>query len=1019
MKIISLLVLKKTIMSTSILSDNENDKEVLSSEDDNIEEKQIIPIETSYSVYRRINKINPQQLLEGENLPYITPKSIGFSLFGLYNADFFKDTNMVKINKVAHPKKKDSNFENTIFDRRLGSVSANDKCKNDNCSLVGEYCNRHLGYIELAIMVYNPMYLKSIVRILNTICGNCGRLKINKEEIENEGLLDLPPNQRLKILEKLTKDILNCSGESVLVEGDIECYTFFSPIYSIPARDKASSSIIMKKRELVNGKIVERPGVTIDPESVFDLLDSIDDQNASDIFGFNIANGNHPRNMIMKYLIVPAPSNRTNDIINDHIKSDPFGEKYNSIIKENNVLMAHYKGITLIKTESILLTTKNNLISKINDLIANSSSTGYSKSYTTILNGKVGLVRANLNSGRVNQSGRAVASHNPLLKYYQVGVPASMAMGLSVPITLNPENIKENIELFRSGRVVSFKPGVNSIYRNHGGTKRVTEINRKTYQPAVGDILNRWVQDGDDVIVNRAPTLHHAGIVGMEAKILDGYTIKLLVEAVAPFNGDFDGDEFNIHVPQSDEAREEVATTMSIRSCIRGGQDNKLNIAIVYMAIENVTDMTTNYNDEPDEIDSESNKIFNKKSRYNPDEDYVNSIFDDIEMDHRSLTTFLKRLELVTSIPSLEEIIIEAGIELKEEITNAKKLVSTIIETNNLPEALRWYARAGRLTGKILFSLALPYNLEYKAKGIIIRHGILISGIVDKSHIGTSHYGISDVISINYSTEDYELFLENLIRILDVWNIREGFSIGYTDCLIKNPDTEEKIASALVKLKVDMLELEYKKTGNKRHDRKITKEMETRIEGMQSILISAAQDEPSNDPFIKSQRSGAKGSITNISRIKFGGMPYFIRGGMVKPTLRGPGGLRRTSCYQFHGNHDLIDWGVVTNSLTKGFTLREMIVNAQVSREGTLKGILKTGVTGTIFRDMRLYLQNIRTYPDGSVRDVNGDIIQSVYGYDALNPKKLSLKKEGNSIKQIFIFLKERVDSINAEFEKQ
>lgn len=991
---------------------NSDDKELLSSLDK--DESQIkIPIETSYSVYKRLNKINPQQLLKGENLQYLTPKAIAFDLFSLYNSDFFKGTNMVKINKVAHPKKKDSNFENTVYDRRLGSVSANDKCKNDNCSLVGEYCNRHLGYIELAMMIYNPIYLNDIVKILNVICGNCGRLKINIEEIEREGILNLPPNKRLKILEKLTKDSLNCSGENVLVEGDIKCSTFYSPLYSITLRDKAASSIIVKERELVNGKIVKRPGFTIDPDTIFELLDSIDDKDAHDIFGFDISRGNHPRNMIMKYLIVPAPSNRTNDIINDHIKSDPLGERYNSIIKVNNVLINHYTGLKPIKKESTLQSTRNDLVGKINDLMSNSSSTGYSKSYASMLNGKTGLVRANLNSGRVDQSGRAVASQNHLLKYYQVGIPASMAIGLNVPVIITTENIDELTELFRLGHVVSFEPGKNSIYSNQGGVKQVTEINRRTYRPVVGDVLNRWIQDGDYVIVNRAPTLHSAGIMGMEAVIVDGYTIQLNVASVGPFNGDFDGDEFNIHVPQSDEAREEVATIMSIRNCIRGGQNNRLNISMVYMSIENVANMTTNPEDEADEIDTTTNKVLNEKSRYHPDEDYVNLIFNDIKMDHLSLKTFIKRLESVISIPSLKNIILEAD----PSIENSKELVNIIMKTNNLPEALRWYARAGRLTGKMIFSLALPHNFEYELRGIIIKKGILVSGVINKNHIGFSHHGISDVISINYSLEDYELFLENLMRILDVWNSREGFSISYTDCLIKNPDTEEKIASALIKLKIDMYELEHQKTGNKRIDKKIKKKMELRIEEMQSVLSSAAKSEPSSDPFIKSQESGAKGNITNISRIKFGGMPYFIRGGMVKGSLRGPRGYRRTSCYQFHGDHDLIDWGVVTNSLAKGFDIKEMMVNAMVSREGTLKGVLKTGVTGTIFRNMRLYLQNLRTYPDGSVRDINGDIIQSVYGYDALNPKKISIIKEGNISKQIFIFLKERVESINAEFE--
>ena len=43
-------------------------------------------------------------------------------------------------------------------------------------------CTGHLGHIELPAPLYNPFLLKHLLRLLNSKCFNCHKLKLRKKE---------------------------------------------------------------------------------------------------------------------------------------------------------------------------------------------------------------------------------------------------------------------------------------------------------------------------------------------------------------------------------------------------------------------------------------------------------------------------------------------------------------------------------------------------------------------------------------------------------------------------------------------------------------------------------------------------------------------------------------------------------------------------------------------------------------------------------------------------------------------
>ena len=79
----------------------------------------------------------------------------------------------------------------------------------------------------------------------------------------------------------------------------------------------------------------------------------------------------------------------------------------------------------------------------------------------------------------------------------------------------------------------------------------------------VGKRVWRHLQDGDVVLMNRQPTLHKPSIMAHVVRVLrtpTHRTIRMHYANCKTYNADFDGDEMNMHFPQSELARAEAYT---------------------------------------------------------------------------------------------------------------------------------------------------------------------------------------------------------------------------------------------------------------------------------------------------------------------------------------------------------------------------------------------------------------------------------------------------------------------------
>lgn len=124
-------------------------------------------------------------------------------------------------------------------------------------------------------------------------------------------------------------------------------------------------------------------------------------------------------------------------------------------------------------------------------------------------------------------------------------------------------------------------PGRSLIY-----PARKLHADRLSY----GCIVHRHLEDGDVVLFNRQPSLHRMSIMShrvptaneiyiesmrsyrllhhficcLQARIMPWRTLRFNESVCNPYNADFDGDEMNMHVPQTEEARTEALMLMGV-----------------------------------------------------------------------------------------------------------------------------------------------------------------------------------------------------------------------------------------------------------------------------------------------------------------------------------------------------------------------------------------------------------------------------------------------------------------------
>ena len=170
---------------------------------------------------------------------------------------------------------------------------------------------------------------------------------------------------------------------------------------------------------------------------------------------------------------------------------------------------------------------------------------------------------------RVDYGGRSVISPDPNITTDEIGVPVFMARKLTFPESVCQINAERLAMMVRNGPLVH--PGANMVLDEQTGTQTLLSRMSDEQRDGVANklktgrqVVYRHLSNGDPLLVNRQPTLHKPSIMAHTARVLPKeQTLRMHYANCSTYNADFDGDEMNIHMPQSYEARAEALSIMA------------------------------------------------------------------------------------------------------------------------------------------------------------------------------------------------------------------------------------------------------------------------------------------------------------------------------------------------------------------------------------------------------------------------------------------------------------------------
>ncbi len=448
-----------------------------------------------------------------------------------------------------------------LMDIRMGVIDPGLRCK--TCGQRLKECPGHFGYMDLARPVLHIKYLDIILRYLRSTCLDCGRILVEAEKVKKhlENVQKAEQEKRYKV----KKNLINAFANSIKL------------IKKCPHCQAKQKKITIEKPSTIL-----EDGKRLTPIQVKARLEKINDEDI-------IALGNDPKNSrpewtVLDILAVPPVTIRPSITLQSGERSeDDLTHKLSDIVRINQRLFENINaGAPEIIIEDLwdllqyhVTTFFDNSVAQVP--VARHRSGQPLKTLHERIKSKEGRFRHNLAGKRVNFSARTVISADPKIKFNEVGVPKIIAMELTIPEKATEWNIEWLKELIKQGP--KNYPGANYVIRPDGKKKSITEetqeILLEELQP--GYIVERHIVDGDISIFNRQPSLHRMSIMCHKIKILPGRSFRLNPAVCTPYGADFDGDEMNLHIPQTEEARAEAEILMSVENHIISPK-NGLNI---------------------------------------------------------------------------------------------------------------------------------------------------------------------------------------------------------------------------------------------------------------------------------------------------------------------------------------------------------------------------------------------------------------------------------------------------------
>jgi len=831
---------------------------------------------------------------------------------------------------VTQPLLYDSQGEpviNGLFDPRMGVLDHGKICPTDE--LDNRFCPGYFGHIELQKPVFHYQFLDIIMKTLKCYCVRCSSILLDKENEYVQEKLQL-------MLQQSNKKRWAYYYEQVSKNKVCPKCNFTQPskyakegLAKIYAEWKDTSN-----KEFLNAERVHK---------MFRKI-SIEDCN---ILGFT-EEWCRPHWLICTVLPVPPGAVRPSIKQPNGTRSeDDITHKLVDIIKTNDTLRKKLENKTT-SNETIagfvdllqyhVATFVDNEIPNVN--VSCHRSGRPLKAIVQRLKGKEGRIRGNLMGKRVDYSARTVITPDPNIKIDQLGVPFKIAMNLTFPEIVNKYNIHKLTKTVRNGPFEY--PGAKSYKRaSDGATISLQYVDRNSIVLEFGDVVSRHLIDDDNVLFNRQPSLHKMSMMAHRVKVMKHNTFRLNVSVTKPYNADFDGDEMNMHVPQSIQTSVELRQLARVPSQIISPRSNAPIISLFQDTLLGIYRITND------------GVYFNEQ----------------------------QMMEILMTIKSFD------GNLPEPEVSEGKYI--------------RWSGR--QLLSQILppLNMNMPNGSYDDSKGedklnyVKIRDGVILQGRFDKNIISKGTNGLVHMIFNDFGEKACQDFLDNIQDVITKYLLITGFSVGISD-LIADEETKKKMEKVIVGKKKEVSEVIQHIHLNifKNEEGKPNKEeFETKINNiLQGTLGEAGKiglkSLDKNNRMTNMVASGSKGSNINISQM------ISCLGQQSIDGKRIPYGFIDRTLPHFLKYDDSPEGrGFVENSFIGGLNPQEFFFHAMGGREGLIDTAVKTSETGYIQRKLIKAMEDLKIDQDLSVKNSYGKIIQFLYGEDGYNYNKIESQK--------------------------
>ncbi len=842
-----------------------------------------------------------------------------------------------------------------LFDPRMGVTDMGKTCK--TCGQKNISCPGHFGHIKLSKPVYHYHFINTTVKILNCVCFRCSKLLIDVDDHNSKEIFKKPPNIRFNEIYNMSQKIKLCKS----------CNADQPDKFKLVGLDGISKKI-NDSEEL------------IDIEYIKSVLERITDEDAT-FLGFS-EKWCRPEWLICSTLPVPPPSVRPSvKQDNSQRMDDDLTHKLSDIVKTNNVLKqkidSDSRKDTIDDWSKLLQYHVATLIDNdIPGLAQASHRSGRAlKSIRQRLKGKEGRIRNNLMGKRVDYSARSVITPDPNIELDELGVPTNIALNLTFPETVTKLNIKKLKKLIKNGPTIH--PGAKTIIKKEGNIKiTIHDKNKNTIDLELGDIVNRHLIDGDYVLFNRQPSLHKMSMMGHRVRVMKGNTFRLNISVTPPYNADFDGDEMNMHAPQSTSSVAELKYIMSVTKQIISPRENKPIITIVQDTLLGINKLTSY---------SKIKYIVPKKDELL----YINN------------NNIIPVKSIKNKKGKLDEITVDSSRFTKSQFMNIISNLSTF--GKKFPKADLIYKLDDQdielWSGKQVMSYILPYNLNLEMENdsvddtkditnfVKIFNGEVKQGTFDKSLFTKTSKGLIHTIYNDFGPERTKDFIDDLQKIVSYYLLIEGFSVGISD-MIADKETNKELKDVIKQTKESITEITQElhlnifenfsgQTNQNYFESKVNSILNktTQITGK----LGLANLDPKNRATTMIN-SGSKGKAINIAQMTA------CLGQQNVDGKRIPFGFDKRTLPHYTKDDDSSEArGFVENSFISGQTPQEYFFHAMGGREGLIDTAVKTSETGYVQRKLIKAMEDVKVNYDYSVRNSSGIIIQFIYGDDGMD----------------------------------